>query len=129
QQFVCRNVFGTSLLTIPRMYAFMRYQSRAHEMRDSIRQKTLSRSVVARCVVLDAEVSDLVTQGQQKVIFDIVRCTKQCPRFSNEPPVFVDNFRRGAQSVIRIGRNVEIMCRRSTWPQVDSAEVAPGEDR
>ena len=128
-EIVRRQAFGPPILSIPRMDEFMRYQRRAHQMRDGIRQKILSRPVVARCVVLDAEVSDLVTHGQQEVILDIVRCTKQCSRFSNEPPVFVDNFRRGAQSVIRIGRNVEIMCRRSTWTQVDSAEVAPGEDR
>src|SRR6059036_1626677 len=78
------------IFSIPRMDEFVRYERRAHKVRDRIRQKILARSVIAGFVVLDAEMSDLVTQGQQEVVLAIVSCREQIPRFTNEPSVSAD---------------------------------------
>src|SRR5207245_9821034 len=51
-EIVRRQAFGPPIISIPRMDEFMRYQRRAHQMRDGIRQKILSRPLVAACLVL-----------------------------------------------------------------------------
>src|SRR5437773_11805245 len=79
--------------------------------------------VIAGLVVLQSEVSNLVTQCQQKVIFAIMSRAEESTGFSHQALVFVDNLRRHLQGGIAVRSNVEIVLDWSLRGQWDAAKM------
>ena len=107
----------------------MRQERGAHDGGSRIREVIFAGLIIARFVMLETEVRDLIAEREQKMIFAIMPGAEQRARFTNELSVFLDKIGRRVQGFVAVGGDVEIMRGCRTGTEFDAPEVTSGEDR
>ena len=86
-------------------------------------------AVVARLMMLEAEVRDLIAERHEEVIRPIVPALVERAGLPHQPVELGDVFLRQLDLLRPVGGHVEIVLRRNLRARADLAEVPPGEHR
>ena len=78
--------------------------------------------------MLEAEVSDLVAEGDEEVIRAVVTALVERAGFADQAVEFGDVLFREVELFGAVGGHVEVVLRRDLGSERDLAEVAAGED-
>ena len=119
----------TPVFAVPRMHHFVRQQVRVPFPRVRVRQKILVQPVVARLVMFQAEMADVVAQGEQEMIIAIVMRAEQRIRLRDQVRKMARVLRFDFQRGGAVGDDVQEVRRISARRQIQRSEKFPRDDR
>ena len=91
------------------MDEFVRQQRGPGQLRGRVCEVVLPCLVIARLVVFQTEVRNLITEREQEMIFAVVCCAEQRLSFLHEIAEFLNDVRRCVQRFFAICGDIEIM--------------------
>src|SRR5207248_3157422 len=120
---------GTAVFAIPGVGEFVGKQIGVHLALVFVDVGALRDTVVARLMVLQSEVSDVVTQGDQEVITVVVTRAEEGSGFIDQPFVIADGFVRDLDSGCAVSSQIDevgTLRGRGNW---NLAEIFSGKHR
>ena len=106
----------------------MRQQSRAQQPCSGINQASLAQPAVIRFVMLQSEVSHVITQAEQKVIIAVVLRSKQRVGLRDQVLVMLPNLRRSIERGRTVGSNVHFRGRSLSRIEGDNFQILSSDD-
>src|SRR5215467_1808406 len=111
------------------MNVFVRQERRTRHQRSLVDEIVFTCLVVARFMVFESEMSDLVAERQKEMIVAVVSRPKERPRFINEIPKLFDNFGRRVQGLVSVCGNIQIVGRLGSGAEIKLTKMAACQDR
>src|SRR5215471_4982550 len=111
------------------MNVFVRQERGTRHQRSVVDEIVFPRLIVARFVVFEPEMRDLIAERQKEVIAAVVSRPKECPRFRNELSKLFDNFGRRVKGLVSVRGNVQIMSRLGSRAEIKLTKMAACQDR
>ena len=111
------------------MHELVRQEVGRDPLQIRIDQRALLVSVVARLVMLQAEVRHVVAERVEEMIVAVVAGAEQCARLLHQILVFRDDFGTHLQGAIAVGGDVQIMGGPPVRAEVDRPVVRPHGER
>ena len=123
------EIGGTPVLTAPGVDVLVRQQTSHAGAQVRVDEGSFGHPVVARLVVLEAEVGDLVAERQQEVVAPVVTAAEERVGFADQ--LLVGSEQLGSESEARLGvaGHVEDYRRRLVRGEPHAAEVRAHEHR
>src|SRR5215475_8059318 len=106
------------------MDVFVRQERRARHQRSLVDEIVFTRLVVARFMVFESEMSDLIAERQEEVIVAVVSRPKERQRFRNELLKLFDNFGGRVKGIVGVCGNVQIMSRLRSRTEIKLTKMA-----
>src|SRR5262245_47558438 len=111
------------------MNVFVRQERRARHQRSFVNEIVFTRLVVARFMVFESEMSDLIAERQKEVIVAVVSRPKERPRFPDELLKLFDNFGRRVKGLVTVRGNIQIVSRLGSGAEIKLTKMAACQDR
>ncbi len=89
----------------------------------------LGHTVVARFMMFEAEMRNLIAQRQQEVILTVVARRIERAGFRHQPLVVGNGIGRNVEGGVTVGGDIEEMLNRAFGGQRNAAEMPPGQHR
>src|SRR5215475_469307 len=111
------------------MNVFVRQERRARHQRSLVDEIVFTRLVVARFMVFESEMSDLIAECQKEVIVAVVSRSKKRPCFSNSLLKLFDNFGRRVKGLVTVRSHIQLVSRLGSRAEIKLTKMAACQDR
>src|SRR5438105_4270573 len=98
-------------------------------MHGIVDEKILARLVVARFMMLQAEMRDLIAQNEKEMVFTVMhQVTIKDQRFLNKLTIFTNQFQTNIERFIAVNSHIQIMHRSCAETQLEAAKMFSRQD-